>query len=110
MVLDPFTPHPGIETVVPQGIESPVGEARKENSMDEARIIQIIPAPADMLLKYKEDDGSVSRYRPLCIALVRYSEAADEVRIMAVGAYGMIDFADTASNFEGVDWREGGVT
>ncbi len=77
--------------------------------MDEARIIQIIPAPADMLLKYKEDDGSVSQYRPLCLALVRHSEGADEVRIMVVDVCGMIDFADTASNFEGVDWKKGDV-
>ena len=73
-----------------------MGEAREENAMDEARIIQIIPAPADMLLKYKEDDGSVSQYRPLCLALVRHSEGADEVCIMAVDVCGMIDFADTA--------------
>lgn len=41
--------------------------------MDKCKIIQIIPAPADLLLRYRN---------------------------------GYIDFAEDASNFYGIDWKE----
>lgn len=74
--------------------------------MNGSRIIQIIPAPPGMLLRYKEDNGEMSHWKPFCLALVRHSEGTDEVRIMDIDQYGVIEFADSSANFDGVDWEE----
>lgn len=73
--------------------------------MDKCKIIQIIPAPADMLLRYREDDGEKSRWRPLCLALVEYEDGDTEIKLVDIDADGYIDFAEDASNFDGIDWR-----
>lgn len=65
-------------------------------------IVQIIPAPADMLVKYKEDDGRISQWKPLCLALMQNGE----VRIVDMDADGLEDFADEAANFEGINRKE----
>ena len=76
--------------------------------MEKGNIIQIIPAPADMLLRYRDidDNSEMERWRPLCLALVQYEDGANEVRILDVEKYGVIEFADDARNFDGVDWKE----
>lgn len=74
--------------------------------MYERKIVQIIPAPADMLLRYREDDGEMSRYRPLCLALVEYEDGGTEIKLMDIDSTGWIDYADTACNFDGIDWIE----
>ena len=74
--------------------------------MRKCKIIQIIPAPADMILRYREDDGEMFQCRPLCLALVECEDGATYVRIMDTDMHGEIDFSNDSSNFDGIDWRE----
>lgn len=68
------------------------------------RIIQIIPAPSDLLLRYKQDDGEMEQWKPLCIALVEYEDGGTEIKLVGVDMVGYIDFADDANNYDGIDW------
>lgn len=68
------------------------------------RIIQIIPAPSDLLLRYKQDDGEMERWKPLCIALVEYEDGGTEIKLVDVDMVGYIDFADDANDYDGIDW------
>lgn len=67
------------------------------------KIIQIIPAPTDMLAHFKNHDKdalrdkngrAVAKHVPVCcLALVEYEEGECEVRPMIVTQYGL-EFAD----------------
>lgn len=74
--------------------------------MDNEKIIQIIPAPDNLLLRYRMDDGKIERWRSLCLALVELENGDTEVKLVDIDSYGVIEFADTASNFNGIDWKE----
>lgn len=67
-------------------------------------IIQIVPAPAGMLLKYREDDGSITRLRPLCLALFQNEDGGTEIKVMDIDSCGYIDTADSLANFAGIEW------
>ena len=75
--------------------------------MNADKIIQIIPAPSDLLLRYKQDDGEMERWKPLCIALVEYGDGGTEIKLVDVDTVGYIDFADDADIYDGIDWIGG---
>lgn len=71
------------------------------------KIVQIIPSPADMWAVFaKEETEPMSEggvCRVACLALMD----DEEVRAMIAGGDGIVDFADTASNFAGFTFDKG---
>ena len=66
-------------------------------------IVQIIPVPDGIMLKFKEDDGTISKHRPLCLALT----LDGSVKFVDMCVDGETGFPDEFSNFEGIDIKEG---
>lgn len=73
------------------------------------KIKQIIPAPADMYAVYaKEENEPLSEGgigRVACLALM---DDGETVRAMVADGDGIVDFADTASNFVGYEFKRAG--
>lgn len=73
------------------------------------KIKQIIPAPADMWAVYaKEENEPLSEGgmgRVACLALM---DDGETVRAMVADGDGIVDFADTSSNFVGFTFDDEG--
>ncbi|MES1054370.1 hypothetical protein FOA24_37375 [Bacillus thuringiensis] len=67
----------------------------------ERKIIQIIPAPADLTTVYQDcETGELMKSRTLCLALTDEGE----VHLMDIDDSGWIEVAETATNFKGIEW------
>jgi hypothetical protein len=66
------------------------------------KIIQIMPAPQNLYLEYRNndypDDPIVNQ--PVCLALTDQGE----ILLMDIDDTGFVDRADSASNFKGIFW------
>lgn len=70
--------------------------------MFKQKILQIIPAPADMLAMFRDDDtGTAYPSRVVCLALMEDADGYRCVTAMTADADGVIDDAGEASNFCG---------
>jgi hypothetical protein len=69
----------------------------------EEKIIQIMPAPQNLFVKYTNDENPNEHItsKVLCLALTD----AGEVYLMDMDESGWIDRADTAANFKGAFWE-----
>lgn len=66
------------------------------------KIIQIIPAPADMWAVYAKDENEPMSEGWVCrVACLALMDDGETVRAMVADGDGIIDFADCASNFVG---------
>ena len=72
--------------------------------MNSDKIVQIIPAPADMWARFKADEGDGGACRVVCLALVENGDGCRDVRPMTADGDGVIEFAGTYSNFDGLEW------
>lgn len=72
----------------------------------ENKIIQIIPAPTNLFVSYKDTEGRHEEDRiespVLCLALTK----GGEILLMDLGGDGVVDNAITASNFVGAYFGE----
>ncbi|EJR55401.1 hypothetical protein P4388_25665 [Bacillus thuringiensis] len=69
----------------------------------EGKIIQIIPAPADLNTVYQNyETGELITSRTLCLALTDEGE----VHLMDIDDSGLVDVAEAASNFKGIEWEQ----
>lgn len=68
------------------------------------KIIQIMEAPTDLYIEYKneEEPDKPFRNRVICLALTENSE----VYVMDIDDTGFIDKAEAMSNYYGVIWKE----
>lgn len=68
-------------------------------------IVQIIPAPSDLFIRYKGIDGEPdSLNKCLCLALTEDAEGSRGIRPVDIDEDGWIDFPDTVKNYGGVVW------
>lgn len=74
------------------------------------KIIQIIPAPAWLLLRYKGAHDEVERCKPLCLALVEHEDGDTGIELVDIDSAGYISFAKDACNFDGIDWNNRRMT
>lgn len=74
------------------------------------KIIQIIPAPAWLLLRYKGAHDEVERCKPLCLALVEHEDGDTGIELVDIDSVGCISFAKDACNFDGIDWNNRRMT
>ncbi|MBG9937446.1 pathogenicity island protein [Bacillus tropicus] len=69
----------------------------------EGKIIQIIPAPADLNTVYQDcETGELITSRTLCLALTDEGE----VHLMDIDDSGWVDVAEAATNFKGIEWGQ----
>ncbi|PEQ29034.1 hypothetical protein CN467_29045 [Bacillus cereus] len=67
----------------------------------EGKIIQIIPAPTDLNAVYQDcKTGELITARTLCLALTDEGE----VHLMDIDNSGLVDVAEAATNFKGIEW------
>ncbi|CUB52381.1 hypothetical protein BN2127_JRS10_01798 [Bacillus subtilis] len=68
----------------------------------EGKIIQIIPAPADLHTVYQDcETGERITARALCLALTDEGE----IHVMDIDNSGWVDVAEMATNFKGIEWN-----
>lgn len=73
--------------------------------MNSDKIIQVIPAPADMWARFKADgNNGGGACRVVCLALVEDGSGCRDVRPMIADGDGVIEFVDAYSNFDGLEW------
>ena len=71
------------------------------------KIKQIIPAPVDMWALYAREDDSGEPPHAMRVACLALLDCGD-VQAMVADGDGVIDFADTASNFVGNEIKRAG--
>ena len=70
------------------------------------KILQIIPAPADMWATYEDENGEAKRDRVACLALIESEDGFRDIYPMVQIDPGCFDPVTDVSNFVGIEYGE----
>jgi hypothetical protein len=79
-------------------------DCMKIANLQEEKVIQIMPAPQNLYVEYENEENPEKPFRnqALCLALTDQGE----IFVMDISDCGMVDKAESVSNYLGVAWDD----